>query len=99
MSSALTNSVTPKAPCSKAGAAVDFPAPFGPARTTTFGRSSLKRNQFSSENHRRVLDGAITIVGREPVKLRIPDDGVNLPPLPGPVDDTEIAGVRFSSGR
>jgi hypothetical protein len=38
MTSALTNSSTPKVPFNNRGAAVLFPAPLGPARTTTFGR-------------------------------------------------------------
>jgi hypothetical protein len=41
ITSALTNSLTARAPCNNAGAAVDFPAPFGPARMTTLGRGSL----------------------------------------------------------
>src|SRR5207245_3496037 len=39
--SGFTNSLTASAPCSSAGATVDFPAPFGPARMTTLGRGSL----------------------------------------------------------
>ena len=35
--SAFSNSKTPNAPLSKNGAAVDLPAPFGPAMTTTVG--------------------------------------------------------------
>ena len=41
MTSAFTNSPTASAPCSSAGATVDFPAPFGPARMTTLGCRSL----------------------------------------------------------
>lgn len=37
ITSALTNSSTPSRPRRRAGAAVDFPAPFGPARTMTLG--------------------------------------------------------------
>ena len=47
MSSALTNSVTPNVPCRRAGATVDLPAPFGPARTTTLGRRSLTRKPYA----------------------------------------------------
>src|SRR3989442_1829514 len=41
MTSALTNSFTASAPRKSAGATVDFPAPFGPARMTTLGRVSV----------------------------------------------------------
>ena len=41
ITSAFTNSVTSKAPSSKYGALVDFPAPFGPARITTAGLISI----------------------------------------------------------
>src|SRR3989442_1125731 len=41
MTSALTNSFTASAPRKRAGATVDFPAPFGPARMTTLGRVSV----------------------------------------------------------
>jgi len=37
ITSAFTNSVTPSAPCSTLSAAVDFPAPFGPAKMITRG--------------------------------------------------------------
>src|SRR5207237_7304272 len=37
ITSAFTNSVTPSAPRNRREAAVDLPAPLGPARTTTFG--------------------------------------------------------------
>ena len=37
ITSALTNSVTANVPCKSSGAAVDFPAPFGPAMTMIFG--------------------------------------------------------------
>jgi len=41
MTSALTNSSTASAPRSSAGATVDLPAPFGPARITTLGRGRV----------------------------------------------------------
>src|SRR5207244_13222876 len=41
MTSALTNSFTASAPRKRAGATVDFPAPFGPARMTMLGRISV----------------------------------------------------------
>src|SRR5213075_2817473 len=41
--SALTNSWTPKASWTIAGAVVDFPAPLGPATTTTRGAAPINQ--------------------------------------------------------
>src|SRR5207237_8270700 len=62
MTSALTNSFTASAPRKRAGATVDFPAPFGPARTTPLGRGSR------TSHERRMAER----VGFEPT-CRLPD--------------------------
>src|SRR5579883_605340 len=71
MVSALTNSVTARAPWSSRGAMVDLPAPFGPAITTTSGLVAALTDQapanrpgwaagvVPSSRARRVISGQL----------------------------------------
>src|SRR3954464_3106263 len=67
--SALTNSSTFNDPRSSRGAAVDFPAPFGPPKTTTAGDGIT--GSCSESNYRQTFGSTLELDGR---LFRIPED-------------------------
>lgn len=65
MTSAFTNSSTWRAPCSRSGAAVLLPAPFGPASRITLGSTTTIPTQSETELLEALERGDVVGVGVE----------------------------------